>query len=113
MRITDKCDVHRFGILTLRVLTGKRPVEYMEDDVVVLCDVVMEALDDGRVEEYVDQKHRGNFPVREGNSSSKTWFDLRISSSINTTDMDELIRILELIQCPSECPEELEISYVE
>lgn len=64
MRITDKCDVHRFGILTLRVLTGKRPVEYMEDDVVVLCDVVMEALDDGRVEEYVDQKHRGNFPVR-------------------------------------------------
>ncbi|KAE8662546.1 Leucine-rich repeat receptor-like protein kinase PXC2 [Hibiscus syriacus] len=54
VKINEKCDVYGFGVLVLEVVSGRRPVEYMEDDVVVLCDMVRGALEEGRVEECVD-----------------------------------------------------------
>ncbi|KAG2258126.1 hypothetical protein Bca52824_077420 [Brassica carinata] len=65
VKITEKCDVYGFGVLVLEVVTGKKPVEYMEDDVVVLCDMVREALEDGRAEECIDPRLQGKFPVEE------------------------------------------------
>ncbi|GFY83860.1 leucine-rich repeat protein kinase family protein [Actinidia rufa] len=57
---------------------GKRPVEYMEDDVVVLSDVVRGALEEGRC------------------GGMGRWVPS------NRPDMGEVVKILELIQCPSE-----------
>lgn len=95
VKITEKCDVYGFGVLALEVVTGRRPVEYMEDDVVVLCDMVRGALEEGRVEED------DAIPVMK--------LGLICTSQVpsNRPDMAEVINILELIRCPSEGQEEL------
>ncbi|CAN6887393.1 unnamed protein product [Brassica oleracea] len=62
VKITEKCNVYGFGILVLKVV---RPVEYAEDDVMVLCETVREGLEEGRVEECVDGRLRVNFPAEE------------------------------------------------
>ncbi|KAK2998821.1 hypothetical protein RJ639_023206 [Escallonia herrerae] len=108
VKITEKCDVYGFGILTLEVVTGKRPVEYMEDDVVVLCDMVRGALEDGRAEECVDRSLQANIPVEEAIPVIKLGLICASQVPSNRPDMEEVIKILELIQCPSEGQEELE-----
>ncbi|KAL6568745.1 hypothetical protein OROHE_004429 [Orobanche hederae] len=107
VKITEKCDVYGFGILALEVLTGKRPVEYMEDDVVVLCDLVREALDGGRIEECIDTKLKGNYPVEEAIQVIKLGLICASQVPSNRPDMEEATRILELIQCPMKNQEEL------
>ncbi|KAL7265692.1 hypothetical protein ACSBR1_003472 [Camellia fascicularis] len=102
VKITEKCDVYGFGVLILEVVTGKRPVEYMEDDVVVLCDMVRGALEEGRVEECVDGGLSGNFPAEEAIPVIKLGLICASQVPSNRPDMGEVVRILELIQCPSE-----------
>ncbi|WCJ27847.1 Leucine-rich receptor-like protein kinase family protein [Euphorbia peplus] len=108
VKITEKCDVYGFGILVLEVVTGKRPVEYMEDDVVVLCDMVRGALEDGRTEESVDERLGGNFPADEAIPVIKLGLICASQVPSNRPDMEEVVNILELIQCPAESQEELE-----
>lgn len=102
VKITEKCDVYGFGVLILEVLTGKRPVEYMEDDVVVLSDMVREALDEGRIEECMDKKLKGSYPVEEAIPVVKLGLICASQVPSNRPDMEEVIRILELIQSTSE-----------
>ncbi|XP_022157328.1 probable LRR receptor-like serine/threonine-protein kinase IRK [Momordica charantia] len=106
--ITEKCDVYGFGILVLEVVTGKRPVEYMEDDVIVLCDMVRAALDEGTVEQCVDERLRSNFRVEEAIPVIKLGLICASQVPSNRPDMNEVVNILELIQSPSEADEELE-----
>ncbi|KAG8377134.1 hypothetical protein BUALT_Bualt09G0136800 [Buddleja alternifolia] len=108
VKITEKCDVYGFGVLTLEIITGKRPVEYMEDDVVVLCDMVRGALDEGRIEECIDETLKGNYPMEEAIPVVKLGLICASQVPSNRPDMEEVIRILELIQCPTESQEELE-----
>lgn len=108
VKITEKCDVYGFGILILEVVTGKRPVEYMEDDVIVLCDMVRGALEEGRIEECIDGRLQGNFPVEEAIPVVKLGLICASQVPSNRPDMEEVIKILELIRCPSESPEEIE-----
>ncbi|GMY25704.1 leucine-rich repeat receptor-like protein kinase PXC2 [Fagus crenata] len=108
VKITEKCDVYGFGVLVLEVVTGKRPVEYMEDDVVVLCDMVREALEEGKVEDCVDGRLLRNFPAEEAIPVIKLGLICASQVPSNRPDMSEVVNILELIQCPSEGHEELE-----
>lgn len=107
VKITEKCDVYGFGVLVLEVVTGKRPVEYMEDDVVVLCDMVRGALEEGRVEECVDARLQGQFPAEEAIPVMKLGLICTSQVPSNRPDMGEVVNILELIKCPSEGQEEL------
>lgn len=107
VKITEKCDVYGFGVLVLEVVTGKRPVEYMEDDVVVLCDMVRGALEEGKVEECVDEKLWEHFPAEEAIPVMKLGLICTSQVPSNRPDMGEVVNILELIRCPSEGQEEL------
>ncbi|XP_073122064.1 uncharacterized protein [Henckelia pumila] len=107
VKITEKCDVYGFGILVLEVATGKRPVEYMEDDVVVLCDMVRGALDEGVIEECVDIRLQGKFPEEEAIPILKLGLICTSQVPSNRPDMAEVVNILELIGCPSENQDEL------
>jgi hypothetical protein len=106
VKITEKCDVYGFGVLVLEIVTGKRPVEYMEDDVVVLCDMVRGALEEGRVEECVDGRLMGNFPADEVVPVMKLGLICTLQVPSNRPDMGEVINILDLIRCPSEGQED-------
>ncbi|KAI5670375.1 hypothetical protein M9H77_10739 [Catharanthus roseus] len=107
VKITEKCDVYGFGVLVLEIVTGKRPVEYMEDDVVVLCDMVRGALEEGSVEECVDERLQGKFPAEEAIPVMKLGLICTSQVPSNRPDMAEVVNILELIRCPSEGQEEL------
>ncbi|KAI4324531.1 hypothetical protein MLD38_030014 [Melastoma candidum] len=102
VRITEKCDVYGFGILVLEVVTGRRPVEYMEDDVVVLCEMVRGALEDGNAESCVDGKLQGMFPSEEVIPVIKLGLICATQVPSNRPDMSEVVNILELIQCSSD-----------
>ncbi|KAL2541848.1 Leucine-rich repeat protein kinase family protein [Abeliophyllum distichum] len=101
VKITEKCDVYGFGVLVLEVVTGKRPVEYTEDDVVVLCDMVRGSWEEGRVEECIDSRLQGKFPVEDAIPIIKLGLICTSQVPSNRPDMAEVVRILELIRCPS------------
>ncbi|XP_051143188.1 probable LRR receptor-like serine/threonine-protein kinase IRK [Andrographis paniculata] len=107
VKITEKCDVYGFGVLVLEIVTGKRPVEYMEDDVVVLCDMVRGALEEGKVEDCVDSQLQGKFPAEEAIPMMKLGLICTSQVPSSRPDMAEVINILELIRCPSESQDEL------
>ncbi|XP_051131040.1 leucine-rich repeat receptor-like protein kinase PXC2 [Andrographis paniculata] len=100
VKITEKCDVYGFGVLILEVVTGKRPVEYMEDDVVVVCDTVREALEEGRLEGCVDEELKGMCPMEEAVPMVKLGLVCASQVPSSRPDMEEVVRILELIRCP-------------
>ncbi|XP_015079392.1 probable LRR receptor-like serine/threonine-protein kinase IRK [Solanum pennellii] len=107
VKINEKCDVYGFGVLVLEVVTGKRPVEYMEDDVVVLCDMVRGALEEGRVEDCIDARLQGKFPADEVIPVMKLGLICTSQVPSNRPDMGEVVNILELIRYPSEGQDEL------
>ncbi|GAU30820.1 hypothetical protein TSUD_267400 [Trifolium subterraneum] len=102
VNITEKCDVYGFGILVLEIVSGKRPMEYMEDDVVVLCDMVRSSLEDGKVEQCVDDKLVGNFSLEEAIPVIKLGLVCSSHVPSNRPNMDEVVNILETIECSSE-----------
>ncbi|KAI4331635.1 hypothetical protein MLD38_029806 [Melastoma candidum] len=102
VRITEKYDVYGFGILVLEVMTGRRPVEYMEDDVVVLCEMVRGALEEGKAGSCVDGKLQGMFPSEEVIPVIKLGLICASQVQSKRPDMSEVVNILELIQCSSD-----------
>lgn len=106
VKITEKCDVFGFGVLVLEILTGRRPVEYLEDDVVVLCDAVRVCLEEGRVEELIDPRLGGDFPLEEAVPIVKLGLVCTSQVPSNRPDMCEVVKILEVVRSPQGTPEE-------
>ncbi|CAN1297559.1 Probable LRR receptor-like serine/threonine-protein kinase IRK [Linum perenne] len=98
----EKCDVYGFGVLVLEIITGRKPVEYMEDDVVMLCDTVRAALEEGKTEECIDESLQGAFPTDEAIPVVKLGLICTSQVPSNRPDMSEVVNILEMIRCPSE-----------
>lgn len=97
LRITEKCDVYGFGVLLLELVTGRRPVEYMEDDVVILCDHVRALLEEGRPLSCVDTSMH---PYPEDEVLPVIKLGLICTSHVpsNRPSMEEVVQILELIR---------------
>ncbi|XP_074568713.1 uncharacterized protein LOC141825227 [Curcuma longa] len=110
VKITEKCDVYGFGVLVLEIITGRRPVEYMEDDVVVLSDAVRIALEAGIVDELVDGRLGGKFPMEEVVPVIKLGLVCTSQVPSNRPIMSEVVHILEMITCPQERPDEEELT---
>ncbi|XP_024390515.1 uncharacterized protein [Physcomitrium patens] len=97
LRITEKCDVYGFGVLLLELVTGRRPVEYMEDDVVILCDHVRALLEEGRPLSCVDS-HMNSYPEDEVLPVIKLGLICTSHVPSNRPSMEEVVQILELIR---------------
>ncbi|WJX43353.1 hypothetical protein P8452_30469 [Trifolium repens] len=106
VNITEKCDVYGFGILVLEIVSGKKPVEYMDDDVVVLCDMVRSSLEDGKVEQCIDEKLVGNFSPEEAIPLIKLGLVCSSHVPSNRPNMAEVVNILETIECSLEGQQE-------
>ncbi|CAA7398246.1 unnamed protein product [Spirodela intermedia] len=101
-KITDKCDVYGFGVLVLEIVTGRKPVEYADDDVVVLSDVARGALEEGRVVEVVDWRLKGRFPPEEAAPLVKLGLICTSHVPSNRPEMAEVVGLLEMIRCSHE-----------
>ncbi|KAH0468607.1 hypothetical protein IEQ34_001839 [Dendrobium chrysotoxum] len=104
--ISEKCDVYGFGVLALEIVTGRKPVEYAEDDVIVLCDLVRGLLDLDRVEDCMDAKLCGKFPMEETIPVIKLALICTSQVPSSRPDMTEVVNILELIRFPQGTSEE-------
>lgn len=104
VKITEKCDVYGFGVLALEILTGRRPVEYLEDDVVVLCDLVRSALEEGRLEDCMDPRLCGEFPMEEAMPIIKLGLVCTSQVPSKRPDMGEVVSILEVVRSPRDSP---------
>ncbi|XP_020590118.1 probable LRR receptor-like serine/threonine-protein kinase IRK [Phalaenopsis equestris] len=106
MMISEKCDVYGFGVVVLEIVTGRKPVEYGEDDVIVLCDMVRGLLDVDRVEDCMDVKLCGKFPMEEAVPVIKLGLICASQVPSSRPDMTEVVNILELIRYPQGTSEE-------
>lgn len=101
LRINEKCDVYGFGILVLEVVTGRRPVEYGEDDVVILIDRVRVALEQGNALGcVVDRRMDNAFPEEEVLPVLKLGLVCASQIPSSRPSMAEVVQILQVIKTP-------------
>ncbi|KAJ1685713.1 hypothetical protein LUZ63_017103 [Rhynchospora breviuscula] len=99
LRVNEKCDVHGFGVLILELVTGKSPVEYGEDDMVILIDQVRVLLEQGNVLDCVDPV-MGEFPEEEVLPMLKLGLVCTSQIPSSRPSMGEVVQILEVIKAP-------------
>ena len=89
--------MYGFGVLLLELVTARRPVEYMEDDVVILCDHVRALLEEGRPLSCVDVSMAA-YPEEEVLPVIKLGLICTSHVPSNRPSMAEVVQILELIK---------------
>ena len=99
LRVNEKCDVYGFGVLILELVTGRRPVEYGEDNVVILSEHVRVLLEEGNVLECVDQS-MGDFPEDEVLPVLKLALVCTSQIPSSRPSMAEIVQILQVIKTP-------------
>ncbi|KAL2895655.1 hypothetical protein RDABS01_000432 [Bienertia sinuspersici] len=105
LRVNEKCDVYSFGVMTLEIVTGRRPIEYGEDNVVILNDHVKVLLEEGNVLDCVDQS-MGEFPDEEVLPVLKLALVCTSQIPSSRPSMSEVVQILQVIKTP--VPQRLE-----
>lgn len=99
LRVNEKCDVYGFGVLILEVVTGRRPVEYGEDNVVILSDHVRALLEEGNVLDCVDAS-MGRYPEEEVLPVVKLALVCTSQIPSSRPSMAEVVQILQVIKTP-------------
>ncbi|CAN0880267.1 Probably inactive leucine-rich repeat receptor-like protein kinase At3g28040 [Linum grandiflorum] len=101
LRVNEKCDVYGFGVVALEIVTGRRPMEYGEESVVILSDHVKGMLEEGNVLDCVDSRmEMGSWPEEEVLPVLK--LALVCTSQVPSTrpSMAEVVQILQVIKTP-------------
>lgn len=105
LRVNERCDVYGFGVVVLELVTGRRPVEYGEDDVVILVDQVRALLERGAALDCVDPR-LGPFPEDEVLPVLKLGLVCTSQIPSSRPSMAEVVQILQVIKTP--VPERME-----
>ncbi|PUZ52936.1 hypothetical protein GQ55_5G013100 [Panicum hallii var. hallii] len=100
LRVNEKCDIYGLGVLILELVTGRKAVEYGEDDVVVLQDQVRVLLEHGNALECVDPGMGGDFPEEEVLPVLKLGMVCTSQIPSNRPSMAEVVQILQVIKAP-------------
>ncbi|KAH9620752.1 hypothetical protein KSS87_005777 [Heliosperma pusillum] len=99
LRVNEKCDVYSFGIIVLEIVTGRRPIEYVEDNVVILNDHVRVLLEEGNVSDCVDRS-MGEYPDEEFLPVLKLALVCTSQIPSSRPSMSEIVQILQVIKTP-------------
>ncbi|CAO2831447.1 unnamed protein product [Amaranthus hypochondriacus] len=99
LRVNEKCDVFSFGVIALEIITGKRPIEYGEDNVVILNDHVRVLLEEGQGLECVDRS-MGEYPDEEVLPVMKLALVCTSQIPSSRPSMSEVVQILQVIKTP-------------
>ncbi|ERN01864.1 hypothetical protein AMTR_s00089p00108500 [Amborella trichopoda] len=104
--VNEKCDVYSFGVLLLEIVSGRRAVEYREDDMVMLCEDVRSMVERGRGLECVDMKME---EYAEEEVVPLLRLGLVCTSQVPSSrpSMAEVVQILQVIKTP--VPERMEV----
>ncbi|CAI9776395.1 unnamed protein product [Fraxinus pennsylvanica] len=105
LRVNEKCDLYGFGVLILELVTGRRPVEYGEDNVVILADHVRALLEQGNALDCVDP-NMGNYPEDEVLPVLKLALVCTSQIPSSRPSMAEVVQVLQVISTP--VPQRLE-----
>ncbi|KAK9265822.1 hypothetical protein L1049_001789 [Liquidambar formosana] len=106
LRVNEKCDIYGFGVLILELVTGRRPVEYGEDNVVILSDHVRVLLEQGNVLECVDSS-MSEYLEEEVLPVLKLALVCTSQIPSSRPSMSEVVQILQLIKTPA--PQRMEV----
>ncbi|XP_039003581.1 probably inactive leucine-rich repeat receptor-like protein kinase At3g28040 [Hibiscus syriacus] len=106
LRVNEKCDIYGFGVLILELVTGRWPVEYGEDNVVILIDHVRISLEQGNVLGCVD-KSMADYPEDEVLPVLKLALVCTSQIPSSRPSITEVVQILQVIKTP--IPHQLEI----
>ncbi|KAI7753876.1 hypothetical protein M8C21_025632, partial [Ambrosia artemisiifolia] len=99
LRVNEKCDVYGFGVLILEIITGRRPIEYGEDNVLILNEQVKIMLEEGNVLECVDES-MGEYPEEEVLPVLKLALVCTSQIPSSRPSMAEVVQILQVIKTP-------------
>ncbi|KAF5768485.1 putative protein kinase RLK-Pelle-LRR-VII-1 family [Helianthus annuus] len=99
LRVNEKCDVYGFGVLILEIVTGRRPIEYGEDNVLILNEEVKIMLEEGNVLECVDESI-GEYPEEEVLPVLKLALVCTSQIPSSRPSMAEVVQILQVIKTP-------------
>ncbi|KAL4282876.1 hypothetical protein GQ457_16G027990 [Hibiscus cannabinus] len=99
LRVNEKCDVFGFGVLILELVSGRRPVEYGEDNVVILSDHIRVSVEQGNALDCVDLS-MGDYPDDEVFPMLKLALVCTSQIPSSRPSMAEVVQILQVIKTP-------------
>jgi len=100
VHVNEKCDIYGLGMLILELVTGRRAVEYGDDDVVVLMDQVRVLLEHGNALECVDPGMGGQVSEEEVLPVLKLGMVCTSQIPSNRPSMAEVVQIQQVVKAP-------------